>query len=91
VGGFIIGNGTVFEGNTAKELGGAIYFYCQSHGKDLSKCSLNFTGKSEFRNNTAGIQGGAIKWNFYEPSNLMSSFFKYNKAGVYGDNVASVP
>lgn len=42
-------------------------------------------------NNTAGIEGGAIKWNFYEPlMRLDNKTFSGNKAGVYGDDIACV-
>lgn len=44
-----------------------------------------------FTNNTALTEGGAIKWNIYEPSMSTSKIsFLYNSAGVYGNDVASV-
>lgn len=55
-----------FLGNTAAQSGGAIYFSCSNYGLDFSKCSLQINS-STFVNNSADIEGGAIKWNFYEP------------------------
>lgn len=45
--------------------------------------------KSLFEGNRAGIEGGAIKWNFYEPL-LRGSDFKNNSATYYGDEIASL-
>lgn len=48
---------------------------------------------SQFTKNLALVEGGAIKWNFYEPLMLEdpSNTFINNSAGVYGNNIASVP
>ena len=43
-----------------------------------------------FINNNAGIEGGAIKWNLFEPSFGPNVIFKNNCASLYGDDIASV-
>jgi hypothetical protein len=43
-----------------------------------------------FLNNSAQIEGGSIKWDFYEPLIASDVKFLNNKAGVYGDSIASV-
>ena len=54
-------------------------------------CALDISN-SWFLNNFAGYEGGAIKWNYYEPTmNLdFNKNFKNNSALVYGNNIASV-
>ena len=42
-----------------------------------------------FADNAASVQGGAIDWNFYEPS-MSGITFVNNSAGVYGNDIASV-
>jgi hypothetical protein len=42
-----------------------------------------------FSNNSAANAGGAVKWDDLEPLNIMSNIFSSNKAGLYGNNVAS--
>ena len=44
---------------------------------------------TSFINNTAFIEGGAIKWNLYEPK-LKNVMLLQNVAGIYGNDVASV-
>ena len=51
-------------------------------------CTLNITD-CIFKDNVALIEGGAIKWTFYEPT-MSNLTFINNKAGVYGDTIASV-
>lgn len=36
------------------------------------------------------MQGGAIKWTFFEPVIGSDVNYKNNKAGIYGDNIASL-
>ena len=56
----------------------------------MNKCSLDIE-KTRFVQNTAGIEGGAIKWNFYEPvMDLSTITFANNRAGVYGNDIAAV-
>lgn len=46
-----------------------------------------------FRNNTSSRSGGAVYWNDLEPENILdrSNKFSYNKAAIYGDDIASFP
>ena len=83
-----ITNGTKFSGNTARINGGALYFYCNKYGLDLSKCSLNITNTS-FSSNLAGSYGGALNWDINEPTMKNVTMVK-NQAGIYGDQIASV-
>ncbi len=34
----------------------------------MDSCSLSIKDQSEFSDNLASIEGGAIKWNIYEPA-----------------------
>lgn len=86
----IIGPGNFFLDNEAFDSGGAIYFSCNDHKEEAWQCSMRIEDNTTFARNSAGLEGGAIKWNFYEPL-FGSVIFKNNKAGIYGDNVASVP
>lgn len=61
-----IQDNTSFIGNIAKTKGGAIYFECNNHSENVNQCSLAIND-SNFINNTAGVEGGAIKWNIYAP------------------------
>ena len=80
--------GSYFSNNRAEKTGGAILFYCQNFGPREELCSLDLKD-STFNNNSAGEQGGALRWNFYEPkmSNLK---FNRNKALLYGNDIAAV-
>lgn len=61
-------NGTTFTGNRAFYNGGAINFYCSSNFNfDMSKCTLKIDN-TIFVYNLAGNEGGAVKWNIFEPS-----------------------
>ena len=51
-------------------------------------CSL-ILQDTVFVSNQAGQEGGAIKWNFYEPSFINVSY-QNNSADIYGDDIASV-
>lgn len=42
-----------------------------------------------FRDNVAKIEGGAIKWDWLEPT-MSNTILENNTALVYGDNIASV-
>lgn len=79
---------TIFKKNSANFSGGGLYFYCNDFGTDLSKCSLTIAN-SKFINNIAKEQGGAVKWNFYEPT-MINVDFEENVAFIYGDNNASI-
>ena len=88
IGNVLIGGGTLFANNTASQSGGAVYFYCNNYGLNTTMCSLTISNAS-FINNSAGVEGGALKWNFYEPT-MSGLTFIGNTAGVYGNNIASV-
>lgn len=80
---------TIFDKNYANNSGGAIYFSCSKNfATNLDKCSLNIEG-TRFINNLAQVEGGAIKWDFFEPT-MINNEYQGNSAGVYGDKIASV-
>jgi predicted outer membrane repeat protein len=83
-------DGTKFMLNTAKKMGGAIYFSCIDESLSMP-CNVNIE-RSIFFGNVALIEGGAVKWDFYEPLNLLnlSNVYFNNTANIYGDNIASV-
>ena len=92
VSGFNIVRGNNFVMNNASIAGGAIFFTCSDHKLNEWMCSMNVSHSNIFSGNAAGIEGGAIKWDFYEPSMQMSGItFRNNSAGTYGANIASVP
>ena len=70
-----------FKNNLAKN-GGAIAIDCNY----LIPCQ-NEIINSEFRNNTAVEDGGAIIYNSYPPTISNNTYF--NNTGVYGSNIAS--
>ena len=72
-----------FENNTAR-IGGAVQISCNAY----DSCS-NFIEKSQFINNIATEQGGAIYYKFRRPS-LHDITFSNNQA-MYGVNIASYP
>lgn len=81
---------TNFESNNAQQSGGAIFHSCNQSQTISYPCRLNITS-TKFIGNFAGIEGGAIKWNFFEPLiDHHSVSFERNKAIVYGDDIASV-
>ena len=82
-----ISSTTIFN-NSAKVNGGAIFFYCDNFGLNYEVCSLKIKNTT-FKGNRADQEGGAIKWNFYEPQ-MSGINFVDNKAGIYGDNIAAV-
>lgn len=64
-------------------MGGAIFFSCEN-----GPCNL-IIDNALFFANYATKEGGAIKWNNYEPQYINCIFTK-NAAGIYGDSIASV-
>ncbi|TNV88029.1 hypothetical protein FGO68_gene8850 [Halteria grandinella] len=79
---------TLFERNTAELSGGALFYGCNSTLELAFPCSLNISD-SQFTHNLAGQEGGAIKWNYYEPQ-LINVKFDSNLAKIYGNDIASV-
>lgn len=73
--------------NTALKSGGAIYFSCLAI-IDNGICQLTIQ-KSLISNNHAKLEGGGLKWNYFEPT-MKDINFKNNTAEVYGDDIASV-
>ena len=63
-------------------------FRCNNFGDKFSLCNLRIH-HTRFEGNKAGQEGGAIKWNFYEPQ-MINITFSNNTAGLYGDEIASV-
>lgn len=57
---------STFTNNQALEQGGGLMFSCNTSQELSYKCSLGLEN-TIFGNNQAGIEGGAIKWNYYEP------------------------
>jgi hypothetical protein len=43
-----------------------------------------------FNQNTVENEGGAIKWNYFEPVFVRNVTFKDNYAKVYGNDIAAV-
>ncbi|TNV88119.1 hypothetical protein FGO68_gene12500 [Halteria grandinella] len=84
----IIQNVTFFN-NSADKEGGALMFGCNQTGLITYDCKLEIE-YSVFKQNTAKIEGGAIKWNFYEPQFKGSISYVNNTASEYGDNIAGV-
>jgi predicted outer membrane repeat protein len=68
----------LFENNTAVlKDAGALYLDCQE--SISTNCVYNITN-SVFRNNTAGVNGGAIKYTFYPPLLDVNNTFVNNRA-----------
>lgn len=65
--------------------GGAIFYEC---GESDTKCNLNITGSTTFKNNFAQKKGGAIHWNYFEPIMGSNLIFSSNEAGWYGDDIS---
>lgn len=84
----IIDKGTLFEGNSAWQQGGAINHQCSSTLSNTTKCSLTLKN-TKLVGNKALFEGGALKWNMYEPTTSNITMVD-NKAMVYGDDIASV-
>ncbi|TNV87912.1 hypothetical protein FGO68_gene12526 [Halteria grandinella] len=76
---------STFSNNVAEAQGGALLYSCNELPKS---CMLVLNG-TKFINNTAKIEGGAIKWNYFEPV-MIDVIFIGNNANIYGDDIASV-
>lgn len=84
IGTALIGNSTRFAHNIANQSGGALYFSC---GKEQNLCNLTIE-VTEFTDNVAELEGGAIKWNLNEP--IFNQGIKFiNNSAIYGDDIAS--
>lgn len=64
-----------FADNYASQTGGAIYLKCES-----SACLSKIEG-TEFTNNKAGLQGGAIYYEGLRPINIDANYYKNNTSG----------
>ncbi|TNV88069.1 hypothetical protein FGO68_gene15731 [Halteria grandinella] len=80
---------STFFNNSADKQGGGLMFACNETGLIRDECKLVIENCS-FNSNSAKIEGGAIKWNFYEPYIVGGITFINNSASIYGDNVAGV-
>lgn len=79
-------DGCLFEGNRAlMKDAGAVILDCQD--TSTSKCSYTVRN-SVFRNNTAKMNGGAIKYTYYAPEISVNNTFVNNTA-MYGPTIAS--
>ncbi|CDW82066.1 UNKNOWN [Stylonychia lemnae] len=65
--------------------GGAIYFECTDQNYN---CELTINGNSEFKNNFATRQGGAIHWESLEPIMSGDVLFQNNLAIQYGNDLS---
>ncbi|TNV88051.1 hypothetical protein FGO68_gene16005 [Halteria grandinella] len=80
---------TLFQNNSAQNQGGGLMFGCNASGILQYQCNLQIND-TIFKENTAGLEGGAIKWNYYQPT-FSKVLYQDNKARIYGDDIASVP
>ncbi|TNV88024.1 hypothetical protein FGO68_gene15126 [Halteria grandinella] len=78
----------ILKNNRAKQQGGGMFFSCNIQLSELYPCELTLLNTS-FIDNYADLEGGAIKWNYFEPI-LQNVTFNNNTSGVYGDNIGSV-
>lgn len=67
-------------------MGGAIYYLCSQDDND---CQLIIDGLTNFTYNFAQIKGGSVYYNYLEPKFGSKVRFSGNRAGWYGDSVAS--
>ncbi|TNV87343.1 hypothetical protein FGO68_gene12842 [Halteria grandinella] len=79
---------STFVTNNAKMQGGALIHDCNQTGLLSYGCQLEISD-TLFNSNIAK-EGGALKWNFYEPI-LTNVTFLNNTAKYYGSDIASVP
>jgi predicted outer membrane repeat protein len=80
---------TKFLSNSASVNGGGVFIGCDTSTYD---CLLELQGSNTFSSNFAGESGGALFWGDVEPTmSLPSITFRQNSAGIYGDNIASIP
>lgn len=77
-----------FSGNKAK-VGGVLMHTCVER-QDASLCVIDMKS-NVFKSNEAKEEGGVIKWLFNRPRSYSDNEFSLNKAGIYGNNVASFP
>jgi hypothetical protein len=78
----------LFENNTALlKDAGALYLDCQD--SSTSPCTYKISN-SIFKNNSAKVNGGAIKYTYYPPDVSINNTFIMNKAS-YGQQMASYP
>ncbi|TNV88056.1 hypothetical protein FGO68_gene6920 [Halteria grandinella] len=80
---------STFSNNSADKQGGGLMFDCNKTGFINYDCKLKIVD-SVFKQNTANIEGGAIKWNFNEALINRETIFLNNTASVYGDAIAGV-
>ena len=74
-------------GNQPKSgSGGAIYYHCNLH----VHCNLKIE-KTQFINNTAEIQGGAIYWDYHPPNIDLANVIFSNNSADYGPDLATLP
>ncbi len=77
-----------FENNQALyKDAGALYLDCQDSSS--SPCFYDIKN-TKFVNNSAKINGGAIKYTYYSPNTTVNNTFSQNSA-QYGGNLASYP
>ncbi|TNV88077.1 hypothetical protein FGO68_gene10837 [Halteria grandinella] len=81
-------NQSEFVMNKADIQGGALIHDCNQTGLLSYGCSLEISD-TLFRSNIAK-EGGALKWNYYEPV-FRNVTFLNNTARYYGNDIASVP
>ena len=75
-----------FESNRADGgHGGSLYLGCPSY----DYCEYDVYNNT-FINNTATIDGGAVKWTDIQPSNFTKNTYQNNSA-LYGNETASFP
>ena len=79
---------STFANNSASTAdAGALYLDCESTA--VYRCSYTISN-SIFKNNTAAINGGAIKYTYYKPNSTINNSFSLNTA-KYGNDMASYP
>jgi hypothetical protein len=80
---------SIFANNNAVSGdAGVLNLYCPDDAAYLM-CNYTITNSS-FINNSAGVKGGAIKYNYNKPAFQGNNTFTNNKA-LYGNNLASYP
>eukprot|EP00347_Sterkiella_histriomuscorum_P017693 403348360 len=81
-------NASLFENNTALTGdAGALFVDCED--SVLTPCIYNISN-TYFKNNSAMINGGAIKYTFYKPNTTNNVTFSNNHA-QYGNDMGSYP
>lgn len=79
---------TTFLNNTAVEGdAGALYLDCE----DTHRLNCNYLiSHTQFLNNSAKVNGGAIRYTYYKPNITLNNTFTGNTA-EYGRDLASYP